>query len=213
MQIDCLIDIPFEFRHTCYFCGEPSNRFFSFPHSAHIVLACSHPKLTLPCCNECRYIAYTVKQDDVWQVVEKVKQTLIKKYQKDLAIGVNWTREELANSGFEGGNFESFQKSAWFMFEVARDRVNFPAWPISLNGIELERLWQKSTFVFDGISFPSIDDAVGYYCKAFDLNKQWLRNVLAKLGVEKFAVAVRFCRNMKGATPNEMQVALAQLRL
>ncbi|REL27445.1 hypothetical protein DXX93_13310 [Thalassotalea euphylliae] len=211
-RIDLLVDIPFAYRHTCWFCGEPSDQFVTFPHTRHIVLSCPHPQLTLPSCRECRPFAYQAKVNHVWAVRASVKKSLIHKYRKDLAIGLNWTQEELANAGFEGGNFESFQRSAWFMYEVARDRVNFQAWPLSQGGVDIDDDIEPITFEFDGVVYPSIDDAIKHYSGNFRFNRQILVKTLAILGTSQFAKAVRFCRLLIGATPNEVNSALAELK-
>ena len=211
-RIELLVDIPFEYRHTCWFCGEPSDQFVTFPHARHIVLACSHSTLTLPSCGECQKLAYQAKVEHVWQLRDHVKTMLIKKYRKDLAIGINWTREELANAGFEGGNFESFQRSAWFMYEVARDRVNYRGWVLSLGGEDIEYELSVMSFEFDGVCYPSLDEAILHYSQNFGFNRQILVKTLAIVGVEQFAMAVRFCRLLVAATPNEVSKALAELK-
>jgi hypothetical protein len=138
-----IIDISFEYRHLCWLCGEPSQVFFTFPHrfyadifnDAYVVHDCPHPLLSVPSCQECRSLASKAEVNSIWAVKAVVKKGLKRIYKKDLAIGINWTKEELANSQFEGGNFAGFQKSAWFMFEVAKQRVDFNGWPIVLAGI------------------------------------------------------------------------------
>tara|TARA_Y100000034_G_C6789325_1_gene353286 strand:- start:208 stop:885 length:678 start_codon:yes stop_codon:yes gene_type:complete len=206
-----LIDIPFEHRHQCWFCGEPSHVSFTFPHSGYLVIACPHPTLMVPCCGECHTLARKAQVDDIWRVRQSVKAGLIKRYRKDLAIGISWTQEELANSGFEGGNFEGFQRSAWFMYEVAKDRVNYKAWPLSYRGEDLEEVFVKDSFTFDGVTYPSVDDAILHYAQSFGIKVQVMKKALAITGIEAFADAVRFCRLLVGATPDEIKVALAGL--
>ena len=214
MQIDnTYIDVPFEFRHHCWFCAEPAGHSFTFPHANHLVFDCPHPTLTLPSCFECRCAAIKAKVRSIWQVTPYVKAYLIKKYRKDLAIGLNWTEAELANAGFEGGSFAGFQKSAWFIYQVAKDRVNFHGWPLVLDGIAVGNDEGNQEFCFDGVYYPSIDDAITHYSVNFDLDFKFLKQVLAKVGIENFARAVRYCRLYVGATPNEKSRALAEINL
>jgi hypothetical protein len=141
---DHTIDIPFECRHLCWFCGEPPKEDFIFPHrfyadlfnDAYVVHHCPHPLLAVPSCQECYQLAFKAEVDSIWAVKAVVKKGLKRIYKKDLAIGINWTKEELANSQFEGGNFSGFQKSAWFIFEIAKQRVDFNGWPIVVGGME-----------------------------------------------------------------------------
>ena len=159
------VEPPFKYRYCCWFCGEPANQQFCFPQRENILLDLTHPPLSVNSCSECLPWANKAFKRDIWLVKEDVKRALMKKYRKHLAIGVNWTKEELANSGFEGGNFESFQKSAWMMFEIARERVNYKGWPLEVNGenIEIFRDSPELTFIFDGVTYPNIDDAIAHY--------------------------------------------------
>jgi ribosomal protein L37AE/L43A len=212
------IEIPFEHRHHCWFCGEPSQVNFCFPsnysdnvdHNQHRVVNASHPRLNVPCCAECYRLASEVEADSIWAVKEAVKRRLLHLYRKDLAIGLNWTQEELANSEFEGGCFAGFQKSAWFIYEVAKARVSFNGWPIVYQGIDLDIAIDEQTFVFDGVTYPNVEDAVSHYCQVFSLNKTLFQKALNKVGIEGFAKVIRFCRLLVGATPNEQKQSLKE---
>ena len=206
-----LVEVPFEYRHCCWFCGEPAAQLFTFPHQQYLVIDCCHATVTLPACQECQLFAYQVQAESIWQVARQVKKLLIKKYRTHLAIGLNWTQAELANSEFEGGNFEGFKRSAWFMYEVAKMRVNFKGWPLVLSGLYIEAVDEKEAFIFDGVSYPSVDEAIEQYTKNFDLPRGYLKQTLHSLGVEQFSRAVRFCRLMVGTTPAERKQALREL--
>jgi len=208
-----LVEVPFEFRHCCWFCGEPAAKTFSFPQTDNYLLNPTHPALSLFSCGECLIPAHKSKLASIWLVAASVKKYLIKKYHKDLAIGINWTQEELANSEFEQGNFAGFQKSAWLMYEIARERVNFKGWPLIVAGINIDELrWQTDeSFIFDGINYPTIEEAIEHYSMTYDLQKSYFKQVLYKLGGNNFAQAVRFCRLLIGTTPDERKQALISL--
>jgi hypothetical protein len=211
-----VIEIPFEHRHHCWFCGEPPHVKFCFPpnytdnvaQNERVVLNSLHPKLKVPCCAECYRLASQVEADSIWAVNAAVKRRLIHLYRKDLAIGLNWTQEELKNSGFEGGCFSGFQKSAWFIYEVAKARVSFNGWPIEHHGINLDIDLDEQTFVFDGVTYPNVEDAINHYCQVFSLNKALFQTALNKVGTDRFAKVIRFCRLLVGATPNEQRQSL-----
>jgi len=206
-----LTETPFNYRQCCWFCGEPKQFLFGFPHDKWLVFDCTHTPLKVPACKECYQLAYQAKVDSIWHVHTHVKQQLIHRYRKDLAIGLNWTQEELANSGFEGGSFEGFQKSAWFMYEVAKARVSYKPWPLVVDGVLVDCTDEKEPFFFDGMRYPTIDDAIVHYVKVFDLHRDFFKRVLAILGEGKFAETIRYARIYVGATPQEQNEALKAL--
>jgi len=229
-----ITETPFDKRYCCWFCGEPSHVDFVFPTNSsladntpytyqdtkYLLLSCPHPKISVPCCGECQKIASKAQVDNIWAVNSFLKKQLIKRYAKDLAIGVNWTQQELSSSEFEQGSFSGFAKSAWFIYEVAKGRVSYIGWPLVADGIVLDNsvheIEQVETFHFDGVMYPSINDAVEHYGNIFLLDQQYVNAVLQQLShgdidVKSFAQAIRFCRLLVNATPNERRVALNTL--
>lgn len=224
-------ETPFDKRHCCWFCGEPNSKSFVFPprdepfnysEKSYIVLSCPHPRLSVPSCNECYLFATKCDVRSIWLVKEQVKRALLKRYRKDLAIGVNWTKQALQDSEFEQGNFAGFQRSAWFMYEVAKDRVNYPSWDLTIEGVTLLANTPVNTFTFDDVAFPTIDDAIEHYAKTFHLNSHYFSAVYQHMAkgyradatVEQrvFSKAVRFCRLLVGATPDELKQAFKALK-
>lgn len=224
-----ITETPFDKRHCCWFCGEPSDVVFIFPsyssafaneRDKYLLRTSSTARLSIPSCRECQQLANKAQEGTVLAVKAYVKKQLIKRYAKDLAIGVNWTKEELATSEFEQGNFAGFARSAWFMYEVAKVRVSYLGWPLVANGIELEEIdldeIQAETFSFDGVLYPSLSDAIDHYAKIFSLDEHYVIAVLQQLGnghidEKSFAQAVRFCRLLVNASPNERKVAFKTL--
>ncbi len=217
-----LVEVPFELRQKCWFCGEPNAYYFSFPQNKkyyseqeHIVLDCSHPQISVPSCTECYSVAAKsvnkYKLNSIWSIQCSVKRYLLSHYRKNLAIGINWTKEELKNSEFESGNFSGFQQSAWFMYEVAKARLNYQGWTLVIGGVELINDTTQESFNFDGIFYPSIEHALQHYCQIFSLNEHYFRQVLHCMGKENFTKVIRFCRILIDATPNERKKALMEL--
>lgn len=206
------IDVPFNFRHCCWFCNEPAASVLAFPSDDALIVDCPHPAISLPSCQECAVIARQQFVLSIWQCRENVKKSLAKRYQKDLAIGKNWTQQELANSDFQGGNFEGFAKSGWFVFEVARDRVNFKGWPLWCNGEQIDDTTSVKQFTFDGVVYSDINQAIDFYVQTYHLNHDFLLAILKIVGIERFSHAIRFARIYIGHTPSERRVALRDLQ-
>ena len=205
------IDIPFHFRHTCWFCSEPAAQDLYFPKTKKAAEYCTHRAISLPICRECKVISNGIRGDNIWQYREALKKSLAKKYQKHLAIGKNWTKEELENAGFEGGNFEGFAKSGWFMFEVARDRVNFAGWPLWCHGEQIEDITAGKQFVFDGVTYSDVNQAVDFYVKSFALKRTFLLELLDILGIDRFSDAIRYARIHVAASVREQRQVIADL--
>jgi hypothetical protein len=155
--------------------------------------------------------------NSIWAVNDVVKRALMKCYRKHLAIGINWTPEELNNSEFQQGSFAGFARSAWFMYEVARDRVNYNSWPLVINGVELVDDREKDAFNFDGVLYACLDEAVQHYAKTFYIDSHYFSAVLDKMSEGNvtsthFAQTVRFCRLLINSSALERNQAFEQLK-
>ncbi|PCI55118.1 MAG: hypothetical protein COB45_07065 [Gammaproteobacteria bacterium] len=207
-------ETPFNKRHDCWFCGEPNQYVFTY-------LNAFEPQLSLPSCKECYQVAkksmskanYEGVHHSIWTIKSDVKHYLVQYYRKDLAIGINWTKIELEESEFEQGDFAGFQRSAWFMFELAKARVNYISWPLIVDGITVPDEYQEQSFNFDDVVYPNIEQAMQHYANTLSLSLDYFRSVVELLGDENFAKAVRFCRLLVAANVFERQQALRQLRI
>ncbi|WP_417762815.1 hypothetical protein [Shewanella sp.] len=184
-----LIDIPFEHRHICWFCGEPCNQQLEYPFAV-----AEYRTIDIPSCKECRLLARQQLLTSYAECRVAVKDALMKRYAKHLAIGLNWTKEELEEADFTCRTLQSFQQSAWFMYEVARDRINFAGWPISVNGVPQPISINDTEFQFDGVQYSSVFAAIEHYCRQLALDKDFLSGVVAVVGKARFGYAVRLAR-------------------
>jgi len=188
------IDIPFDVRYTCLFCGEPSNGVVNIPYSVDDISKAPHEPLSVPSCTECQSVVKKARCQSVYQYRNAVKAALTRKYQKALSIGSNWTEQELQESEFEGAAFEGFKRSAWMMYTIAKERINYSGWSLCLDGVPLVADDEAGGFTFDGTEFVSIEHAIEHYIKTFHLDAILLPELVKALGKDKFGYAVRVSR-------------------
>lgn len=201
-------EVPFDKRHLCWFCEEPASGLFAFisPREAEV------PSCTLPACKECRQIALSRELDSLTECRLLVKDTLLKRYAKHLAIGVNWTKEELEESGFDCKILGGFKKSAWFMYEVARDRVNARGWPLVVNGVPVDDSCMELGFEHDGLRFLSLMAASEHYARIQGIDADYLCALIKILGRSRFGYALRLAGLYRAADKKQKQQLLRELR-
>ena len=142
-----------------------------------------------------------------------VKDELMRIYEKHLAIGVNWTKQELEESEFEDKVFGGFKKSAWMMYEIARDRVNYPAWTLSLNGVAIDDFGYNADFSFEGVNSSSVTQAIKFYAKQFVLDKRFLEDIISIVGKQRFGYAIRVAQINIAATSELKRQVINDLKL
>lgn len=204
------IDIPFEFRHTCWFCGEPYYESYSFMASPNY----DEQKLPImvPCCQECYRFCQSIKVSGLDLLRDKVKEKLHRKYEKHLQIGANWTKEELEDSEFEGKALEGFRESAWTMFEIAKERVNYSGWPLTIDGLPVVGLTSSFQVEFNGITYTSLVQAVEQLAKAYNIPQAYLEDVVETVGRYRLAYAIRFAKTTYGYSAEEREASIASLK-
>lgn len=207
------IDIPFEHRHTCWVCAEPSEAWLQVPSDPARQADCPHPPLSVPVCKECAQWAKQPqwRANDVTAQRAKLKQALSKAYQRHLDIGNNWTEQELAESEFEDKVFGGFKKSAWLMFEIARDRVEFAGWPLAISGVDLT-INHDVSFEFDGISYQSVAEAIAAHAQQLNIMEAYLTALINKLGKSRFKAALHYARRHPTFDAAEIPQLLAGIK-
>ena len=188
------IEIPFNYRNTCWFCGEPKDKNINFPKKSYEINIVSHPAINLPSCKECASIVQRSAFTSIYAYRNAIKQALVKKHQKVLSIGSNWTEQELIDSELEGSAFEGFKRSAWPMFKIMQARINYAGWSVIINNDQVVEEKDNESFDFDGVTYTCLDDAVSHAVKTFFLDEELFTRVLSVIGKNKFSQAIRLCR-------------------
>lgn len=204
------IDVPFDYRHTCWFCGEPyfeSYAFMPTPNYEHQAVP-----VLLPCCEECYGFCRGTKVSGLDLLRDKVKEKLHRKYEKHLQIGANWTREELAASEFEGKALEGFKESAWAMFEIAKHRVNYAGWPLTIDGLPVGGFTNRFQVEFDGIVYTSLAHAIEQLAKTYAIPQPYLEQVVEVVGRQRLGYALRYAKATYGYSDEEREASILSLK-
>ncbi|MBT1445849.1 hypothetical protein KJI95_15185 [Shewanella sp. JM162201] len=202
-----IAEAPFDKRHLCWFCEEPADGLFHFISPREH----EHPSVAISACKECRLIAKSRELDSLYECRMLVKDTLIQRYAKHLAIGSNWTKAELEDSGFDCKILGGFKKSAWFMYEVARDRVNAAGWPVSVNGLVIDDGSHGAEIEHDGVKFTTLTGAARHFSHTQGLDEQFICALVKLLGRQRFAYALRLASLYRAANSRQKQELLSEL--
>ncbi|BDM64642.1 hypothetical protein NFHSH190041_20940 [Shewanella sp. NFH-SH190041] len=207
MTTPTLIDIPFDLRHHCWFCGEPCNDVFAFYATRHT----PHPPLSVPACHECHLFARKAPLSSIWDCHQTVKDALLKRYQTHLAIGDNWTETELAESEFSCKILSGFRESGWKMYLIAKSRINFRPWPLTLEGIDIDEPTSSQQLQINGINFNSLNQAIHHYGNSLGLDQHFLTALINILGRHRFSHALKLAKLMRSATQKDKRQFLMEL--
>jgi hypothetical protein len=184
------IDIPFDCRFKCWFCGEDSHQLIESKLSKRE----GHCLVNIPICDECKSYRCHIEVNSLTKLSDLIKEKIVTQSAKELSIGANWTEQELQESDLNGRAFDGFKQSGWQMYLIAKGRVNFNGWNLCVDGIPIENISSDEKFEFDGLTFTSFISMLDYLSKSFSLNKGFLRKVLSVYGNDRAIDAVKFCR-------------------
>jgi len=188
------IDVPFENRHTCWFCGEPSDHEVKFPEKYSDIREVNHTPLILPSCYECQRMKFNQSFSSINSYRSAVKDQLMSTYQKELSIGANWTEKELKESDFSGSKLEGLKRSGWVVYQIAKERVNYKGWPLSIDCISLDIFDTGTSFEFDGTRYTSLDVAIAHLGRVLNIDVNLLNDLIDVLGKDRFSYALKICR-------------------
>ncbi|EAQ54708.1 hypothetical protein MED222_01617 [Vibrio sp. MED222] len=131
---------------------------------------------------------------------DQIKHALIDKYAKHLGIGENWTEQELIDSDFSGSTLGGFGRSAWKMYQIAKQRIDYKGWPLSVDDIVIEVYDETSGFEFDGTRYASINSCIDYFTKAAGVDKELLSQLVDIVSTDRFSYALRIAKLNKNVS-------------
>ncbi|OBT13524.1 hypothetical protein A9264_13995 [Vibrio sp. UCD-FRSSP16_10] len=204
------IDIPFNNRHQCWFCGEPSEISLDYPRRVDFE-AKGHLSINLPICDECNSLATKESSNSIYDLKLKLTHKNLIKYARVLGIGINWTKLELESEQLSGAAFVGFNESAWGMYEIARQRIAFQGWPLTYDEIPLELIDDSHFFESEGVKFLNVSSAIDYYCDAEGLDKELLSLLSDLLGETRFKDTLLIARVNTNLTRKERQQILNEV--
>lgn len=201
------LDIPFNCRFTCWFCGEGSHKTIVSTFSTP---ACNY-SVNMPICDECKSYRCHLDDNHLVRLKALIKEKIVKRSAKELAIGANWTEKELQESELHGNAFDGFKRSGWSMYLIAKERVNYNGWPLCIEGITIEDIATDEEIEFDGLTFTSVTSMLDYLSQSFALNREFLRKALTLYGTNRAIDAVKFCRLVPNYSKFEQNKAIKEL--
>jgi hypothetical protein len=203
------LDIPFDCRFTCWFCGEGSYQTIVTSISTHQ----DNYLVNIPICDECKSYQCHDEEISLVKLGKQIKEKIVLRSAKALSIGANWTESELQESALNGSAFDGFKKSGWQMYLIAKERVNYSGWALSVDGIPIdaEDILDDEEYEFDGLTFTSFISMLDYLSHSFSLNKTFLKKVLTIYGNNRAIEAVKFCRLVPNDSTTEREKALNDL--
>lgn len=201
------IDIPFDCRFKCWFCGENSHQTIE----TNLSKLSNNHIINVPICDECKSYHCHKEDNSLDKLRELIKEKIVLRSAKELSIGANWTEQELQESDLNGRAFDGFKKSGWQMYLIAKDRVNYRGWELCIDGLPIEDISSSEKFEFDGLTFTSFISMLNYLSKSFSLNKEFLRKVLTVYGNHRAIEAVKFCRLVNNDSESERRQAFDDL--
>lgn len=205
------IDVPWEFKNTCFYCGEisycedhvpPTSRYHDF-----MCLYDCHPPILVPACNQCNRILGNSLQKDIYERFDECKELLLKKLDKYLMYGNIWDKDEIEFAELTGdlGKFSgAVQKQA----EIAKSRLEWEHWNVSVEGIDLEKSENGYKIKMDGKEFKRLDHVLEYARRVHKVPATYLEKVLNIVGFVKADYALSVCRTRRVKSEAEMNKVL-----
>lgn len=208
------IDVPWEFRNICFYCGEfsqhddhvpPTSRYHDF-----MAMYDCHPPLLIPACKQCNSLLGDSLQRDIYERFEECKLRLLKKLDKYLMYGNIWDEDSLDYARFTG-DLGKFSKAIVKHAQIAKSRLEWEHWPVSIDGNILEKSEEGYMIKMDGKEFKRLDHAIEYVKRVYKIPALYFEKVINVVGYVKADLALAVCRTRKVKSEAEMNKVLEDL--
>lgn len=210
------IDVPYIYRYKCFYCGEPASQDDHVPPVSRyydfMSIYDTHKPLTVPCCSECNIDLGDSLQADVFFRFDECKKLLVNKLSKVIRMGELWDEDSVKDSEVTG-DLKRFIDGLKVMSAIAKDRIEWTGWPVSVDGKTLLRSDDVKSVKINGKTFTSIENAIQYANKALKIPIPYLEKVLALVGDNRLQYAVTICMNKPVKSAQAMESVIEDLKI
>lgn len=209
------IDVPFELRHTCFYCGDPSDTLDHFPpisrYHDYLGIYDSHPAVVVPSCIECNLLLVDSLQGDIYERFDEAKVRLTKRLAKYLKYSSVWDNDSLADAEFTG-SFRKFADNIIIEASLVKERLEWDHWPITVNGESIYEIRRTESLALDNIKFKRYDHLLEYVKKVHKVPTLYFEKVVEIVGLGKLQFALHYCKSHKPSNAKQMEEYLEELR-
>lgn len=210
------IDVPMEMIYTCFYCGCIATEDDHVPavtrfHDYQAIYD-RHAPLLVPSCGECNQILSNTMQETIFDRFNYCKKKLTSRYAKVLRYGEIWTEEAAEYADFSG-NFEVFVEQAQRMAQMAKQRLEWIHWPVTIDGEILEMEQPRQEIKIFNKKFTSLDHMFDHVRKVDKIPTKYLQAVMDVLGgLDHLQRAYVICKNNKVRSEADMRKILVELK-
>lgn len=209
------IDVPYEFKHICFYCGESADTVDHVPpvsrYYDYIGLYDKHPAITVPSCMECNLLLSDSLQEDIYGRFDEAKKRLTVKLKKYLKYASIWDENELDNASFTG-DLQRFAENVMIEASVAKERLEWQHWALSIDGAELYNLDDSTWIEVGGMRFKKYDHVLEYVKKVHKVAPLYFEKVVEVVGLSKVDFALHYCKTNKPKNQDHMNILINNLK-
>lgn len=208
------IDVPFNKRMECFYCGCIPNDWDHVPpvtrYHDYIAIYDKHPPLKVPCCSECNGLLHNTLQPDLYQRFAELKVKLTKKIGKYVRMGNLWTPEDIEYGEYTGNLFKSLA-AIENMAKICQERLAYDHWNISLGGENIERVEDWMELKVNGKKFSSMNHVFEHINKVHKIPVKYFEAVINIVGIKNLDYAFNLCKAVPVKSEARMKEVLIEL--
>lgn len=210
------IDVPYDKISKCFYCGEassskdhvpPVSRYFDYMGMYN-----THRPLIVPSCMECNLMLGDSLQPSIFRRFEDQKVNLTRKLGKYIRYGEIWEYDRDTLDDFSG-DLGKFAKSIDNMKDIAKSRIEWQHWGVSLDGgmSVIENTYLTSSICVNGKKYASIDHLFEYARRVDKIPQKYLEAVLGAVGKDEINYAYNLCKTVRVTSEKDIRAVIEDL--
>lgn len=209
------IDVPYDLKHTCFYCGEVADTVDHVPpismYYDYMALYDEHKPIMVPSCRECNTLLGDSLQSNIYERFGELKKRLTKQLMKYLRYEQLWDDDSVEYAAFTG-DLKKFSERVVVEASIAKERLEWEHWNVSVDGVSIDETSNEDKLQLGGVKFKKYDHVLEYVKRVHKVSTPYFENVVSTVGMDKLDFALTFCKRNPVKNRQEMEVMLNELR-